>query len=304
MKISVIGSYGIGLTMHVDHVPGPGETLIGGQFSRGPGGKGSNQAIAAARLGAEVAFLTAIGSDEYALMAQELWRHEGVDASSVVHAKAATMVGMILVTPDGENRIAISPGALLELTDNDVEGFRVRIRESVLTLVSMEIPLPVVIAALRVARDESKMTVLNPAPATPLPDSVWSLIDVITPNRSEVNILLGRAPSDETSPDDLLDALRNRFDGGIVLTLGSDGALVDDGRQRTNLPALPVLQVIDTTGAGDAFTAALAVSLAEGRGLAEAAVYANAAGAYAVSKSGVIDALPTRTDIDKLYNVR
>ena len=236
MKIAVVGSYGVGLTMRVPRMPVAGETLSGGTFASGHGGKGSNQAVAAARLGARVSLLTAVGRDRFGADARRLWADEGVDASGVRDTDAATMVGVILVDQEGENRIVIAPGALDELTPADVDAFAGRIAEADMVVVSLEIPLPVAVAALRVAREHGVPTLLNPAPAAPLPDEAWAWIDVLTPNASEARVLTGLAPNEPATPDQLAALLRARFAGTIVLTLGAEGALVDrDGVLRDGM---------------------------------------------------------------------
>lgn len=302
-KIAVVGSYGVGLTMRLDRMPVAGETLAGGVFSSGHGGKGSNQAVGAARLGADVSFLTAVGDDAMGRDAHTLWSEEGVDATKVVSIPGvATMVGVILVEPSGENRIVIATGALDHLAPEHVEGFRSELAAADIAVVSMEIPLPTVLAALRAAREEGARTMLNPAPAQPLPDEAWAAIDVLTPNRTEAAILLGHDPDADESPEDLAGALHERGVGVVVITLGGDGALIcDDGGVRT-VPAVPAPAVVDTTGAGDAFTAALAVALAEGRSTDDAVRFAAAAGAHAVSIAEVIPALARRSDIERLLN--
>jgi ribokinase len=300
MRIAVVGSYGVGMTMRVARFPLPGETLSGGRYSAGPGGKGSNQAIGAARLGAEVALLTAVGDDALGRDARDLWSRESVDASHVVTGTGATMVGFILVDDHGENSIVIAPGALEELTPEHVETFRATIADAELLVVSMEIPLAAVSAALRIAHEEGTRTLLNPAPASALPPEVWPWIDVITPNRTEAPILLGLDPRDDADPADLARALRERTAATIVMTLGSRGALVLDGAEPVTVSPLAPARVVDTTGAGDAFTAALAVALAEPSPLLDAVRFASAAGAHAVTIEGVIDALPDRAAIERL----
>jgi ribokinase len=298
MKIAVVGSYGVGLTMRVPHSPEPGETVSNGQFSEGPGGKGSNQAIGAARLGAEVAFLTAVGDDDYGRAAARLWRDERVDAAkTLVTRDAATMVGFILVEPSGENRIAIAPGALDLLDASAVEAFRDEIAAADLLVVSMEIPLDAVVASLRIARETGTRTLLNPAPAQALPDEAWPLIDLLTPNQTEAPILLGLDAGHGLDDAALIARLKARTDASIVLTRGSAGALIADDAGLTEVEPVVVEHVVDTTGAGDSFTAALAVALAEGRPLAEAAAFAARAGAHAVTIAGVIPSLPTKDQL-------
>ncbi|MFI9638766.1 ribokinase [Micromonospora sp. NPDC051925] len=300
MKIAVVGSYGAGLTMRVPRMPVAGETLSGGRFASGHGGKGSNQAVAAARLGAQVSLLTAVGRDQFGAAARQLWAEEGVDAGGVRDTDAATMVGVILVDADGENRIAIAPGALDELTPADVEGFADRIGAADLTVVCLEIPLPVALAALRVAHERGVRTLLNPAPAVALPPEAWEWIDVLTPNASEARVLTGLGPDDPATGDELMDLLRARYTGTVVLTLGAEGALVDNAGQRQLVAPVTVPRVVDTTGAGDAFTGALAVALARGDDLTDAVRYAAAAGAHAVGTAEVIPALPGPDDVAAL----
>lgn len=300
MKLAVVGSYGVGLTMRVPRFPEAGETLSGGLFDEGHGGKGSNQAVGAARLGAQVSLLAAVGDDEYGRAAARLWQAEGIDASAtLVVRNAATMVGFILVDPVGENLITIAPGALDQLDADAVASFRPAIEEAELLVVSMEIPFGAILAALRVAREVGTRTLLNPAPAKPLPDEAWALIDVLTPNQTEARILMGLDVADELDDSTLVEMLKARTAASIVLTRGGEGALVATSEGLIAIKPIPVEQVVDTTGAGDAFTAALAVALADGRTLEAAAAFASRAGALAVTKAGVIPALPTT---DQLMN--
>lgn len=298
MKVAVIGSYGVGMTMRMPRLPVAGETLLGGTFSSGHGGKGSNQAVAARRLGAEVTFLTAVGGDTLGREARELWAAEGVDASSVVTADAATMVGMILVEPSGENRIVIATGALDGLRPEHVESFRPSIASADIVVVSLEIPLDTATAALRVARGEGVRTLLNPAPAQPLPTEVWPLVDVVTPNCTEAAILLGHDPDADESAETLAERLHALGAGAVVLTQGSHGALVHDAEGTRHVPPVAATAVVDTTGAGDAFTGALAVELAAGGSVDEAARFAARVGAWVVGIHEVIPALPHRSDLD------
>ncbi|MBA2893732.1 ribokinase [Nonomuraea soli] len=295
MRLAVVGSYGAGLTMRVPRMPEAGETLPGGLFAAGPGGKGSNQAIGAARLGAEVSFLTAVGPDAFGQEARRLWEAESVDAT-VVEARAATMVGVILVEEGGENRIVIAPGALDELRPEHVAAFAPRIAAADLVLVCNEIPQDVVSATLRTARAHGVRTLLNPAPARELPAGDRALVDVLTPNLGEARVLTGLTGSE---PGELLDALRAAFPATtIVLTCGPAGAYVDDGAERFHVGPVPPGRVVDTTGAGDAFTAALAVSI--DRPLREAVRFAAAGGAHAVSQHEAIPGLGRIADLEAL----
>ncbi|MDA2813349.1 ribokinase [Nocardiopsis sp. RSe5-2] len=299
MRIAVVGSYGAGLTMRTPRVPDAGETLGGGEFASGPGGKGSNQAIGAARLGADVSLLTAIGPDAFGDEARDLWCAEGVDASSVVTAEAATMVGVILVEEGGENRIVIAPGALEELRPAHVEAFSGSIARADLMMTCNEIPEETVSAALRTAREAGTPALLNPAPARELSAADAALVDHLTPNLGEARLLTGLG--EDAGPEALLDALRRRLPSAtIVLTCGADGAWADDGSERTHVAAVRPPRVADTTGAGDAFNAAYAAAVCAGLPLRECVRRAAAAGAFAVSRHEVLPGLGRPADLDAL----
>lgn len=299
MKIAVVGSYGVGMTMRFAKFPEAGETLMGGAFDAGPGGKGSNQAIGAARLGAQVSFLTAIGPDDFGLAARALWEEEGVDASSVITGRAHTMVGFILVDADGENRIIVAAGALDEINASHVENFRSHIAASDVLVISMELAFSAVLAALKVGREEGASIILNPAPATELPEQTWSMFDYITPNRTEAPVLLGLPADHGLTPEELVAKMRTKTDAKIIMTLGAQGCLVDDGAEVFVVPAFRADKIVDTTGAGDSFTSALAVAIGEGRELREAIRFAAASGAHSVGIAGVINSLPRRDDIER-----
>jgi ribokinase len=304
MKIAVVGSYGVGMTMRVRRFPGPGETISGASYAVGPGGKGSNQAIATARLGATVSLLTAVGDDLWAEEARKMWATAGIETSQVKVCSAPTMVGFILVDEAGENQIVLAPGALDELSVHDVDAFREKIRDADILLVSMEIPLVAVIRALQIAREEGTRTLLNPAPAQQLPDNIWPLIDFVTPNQTEAPILLGLDPHHGLTDEQLLGKLRERTSATVVITRGQAGSLFDDGNGVQTASPVGAPKVIDTTGAGDSFTAALAVAISEGREFRDAVQFASAAGSHAVTVEGVIDSLPTRADIENLIGIQ
>lgn len=301
MRIAIVGSYGVGLTMRAERVPQAGETLTGGVFASGHGGKGSNQAVAAARLGADVSLLTAVGPDAFGEQARELWRNEGIAADKVITAAAATMVGVILVEPSGENRIVIAPGALAELSAAEVDSFEDEIAAADLLVTGFEIPVEAARRALQLARRHGVRTLLNPAPAPdrPFDAELWSLVDVVTPNQTEAAHLTGEPGLD--SPQACAAAIRRHFTGVSVLTLGGAGCLVDEpGAEPRLVPAVAAAQVVDTTGAGDAFTGALAVALARGDALDAAVRFACAAGAHAVGVAEVIPSLPRPADLTAL----
>jgi ribokinase len=270
-RVAIVGSYGVGLTVELDRVPGAGETVIGRTFRRDHGGKGSNQAVGCARLGAEVEFLTAIGDDAFGDDALALWRDENVTAEAV-RATAATMVAPIFVEPSGENRIVVVPGALAELSRAHVDAFADRIASADICVVQLEIPLDTALYALEVARRAGVRTILNPAPAPA--EALAPDVDYLTPNETEA-------------------AAVNGASGTLVLTLGEQGAQLGDDR----VPAFPAT-VVDTTGAGDAFTAAFAVALAEDRSDLDAVRWGCAAGAHMVEHAGVVPGLATRAQLE------
>jgi ribokinase len=270
-RVAVVGSYGVGLTFGCARSPERGETVIGSLFRHDHGGKGSNQAVGAARLGAEVSFLTAVGEDAFGEGAFGLWTEEGIDASAVVRAPLPTMTAAILVEEGGDNRIVIVPGALSALTPVHVDAFAPAIAAADVLLVQLEIPVETALHALEVGRAAGVRTVLNPAPAPPAP--IAPAADYLTPNESEALAVEGA-------------------DGMLVVTLGEQGARLR-GEQIPAFPARPV----DTTGAGDAFCAAFAVALAEGAEDAEAVRWGCAAGAHMVEHEGVVPGLPTRAEL-------
>lgn len=294
MRIAVVGSYGVGVTMRTDRVPVRGETVGDAECSLGPGGKGSNQAVGAARLGAEVSLLTAVGADVFGEQGKRLWLDERVDASAVRTVDAPTMTGAILVEQDAENRIIVAPGALELLTPAHVEDFADTIGAAELLLLCNEIPADVVLAAMRVAAKRGTSVLYNPAPARALPAEADALIEILTPNLSEARVL---AEAPNAGPERLLELLRQRFSATIVLTCGTDGAYVDTQGARTHVPARGRGPALDTTGAGDAFNAAFAVAWCRGMDAVAAADYAAAAGAFAVTKHEVIPGLPYPEDL-------
>ncbi|MBC7441591.1 MAG: ribokinase [Ramlibacter sp.] len=296
-RITVVGSFAVGLTLRAPRFPVPGETLLGSDFDQGPGGKGSNQAVAAARLGARVNFIGAVGEDEYAGVADRLFAAEGVGARLRRVKERNTSVGFIVLNTAGENFIILDPGANTALNAADIQASADLIGSSDLLVAVMEIPDEPVAEALRIARAAGVRTLLNPAPARPLSGEVLSNVDVLTPNESELRILLGLAPNDPTPTETLVWRLLERGLELVVVALGRQGALV---ATRDGLELIPSRRaaVVDTTGAGDAFNAALSVALPPGRGVAESARRAAAAGALAVTRLGVIPALPTLAELE------
>ena len=297
-KITVIGSFAVGLTLRAPRFPVAGETLIGSDFDMGPGGKGSNQAVGAARLGAESHLVAVIGQDLFGDVAVDLYRREGVGVAHLRRtAERNTGVGFITLNAAGENHIVLDMGANHLLSPADVEAAEDLIAGSQAVLTVLEINPATAARAMALARQHGVTSILNPAPAQPLSDDLLSAVDVLTPNESELRILSGLAPDDPADTVDLAHALQQRGVRQVVVTRGSRGALVvkADGAAQ-HVPGIPV-PVVDTTGAGDAFTCALGVALAESQPLLDAVRFAARAGALAVTKLGVIPALPTRAEV-------
>ncbi len=296
-KIVVIGSFNADLTSYMARMPRPGETVHGDRFVTGAGGKGSNQAVAAARLGAEVTFIGRVGADVFAELAYEIWDAEGVNRDYVSQDdEHATGVAPILVDSSGENMIVVVLGANSHVQAADIDAARERIAAADVLIAQLEINLDMVAYALQTAKALGVATILNPAPAAALPAETIQLADYLTPNETELETLSG---GDATDVEMAARGLLTRADQTAVVTLGSQGAQIVSGTESASVPTYEV-DVVDTTGAGDAFNAGLAVALAEGMALAEAARFANATAALCVTKRGTARSTPYRAEVDAL----
>jgi ribokinase len=286
-RVIVVGSVNADLVVQAERLPAPGETVTGGRFSRHGGGKGANQAVAAARLGAHVTLVAAIGSDPFGDEALELLEREGIDTAAVARVEASTGVALIAVDAAGENQIAVAAGAN-DALDADVVERAVRAAGAGVVVLSQEVPEAAVLAAARAAPGP---VVLNPAPVRPIRDELARLGPILTPNAGEA-----RALSGEPEPEAAARALAARTGAPVLVTLGADGVLVLDGGAAERLPA-PSVTAVDTTGAGDAFNGALAVALAEGRELRDAAAFAVAAAALSTRAAGAREGMPRRDEV-------
>jgi ribokinase len=300
-RIAVVGSYATGLTMKVERLPSKGETLLGTGYRVDYGGKGSNQAVGCARLGARVSFVAKIGKDAFGEMALGLYRDEGIDVTHVKQAAGTpTGVGFIIVeAASGHNCITIDPGANEHLTAADVSECEA-LNSTAVVLTQLEIPVPAAAAALARGCACGAVTILNPAPVRPLPSQVLQLVDILTPNETEARILAGFRADSAVAPEEVA---RKLIQGGVrqvVMTLGEKGALIVTASSATHIPAISV-RAADTTGAGDAFNAGLAVALASGAALEPAVQFAVVTGGLAVTKEGVIPSLPCREEVLQCY---
>ncbi|KAA0234641.1 MAG: Ribokinase [Acidimicrobiales bacterium] len=291
LDVMVVGSCNLDLVVDVDHHPGPGETVLGGELAQHPGGKGANQAVAAARLGVRTGMVGCVGEDDAGLLLLDELRSAGVDTLGVRRV-AATPSGAAFIAVDraGENTIVVSPGANSCLESGEVAA-AVEERPAAVLLVQLEIPESAVEAAVRSA---GGMVVLNPAPARFLPTTVVEQVDVLVPNQHELAALTDRPALH--SIHDIVDAALQLPAGSVVVTLGASGSVVVSGGDWLHVPAAEVVPV-DTTAAGDAFCGALAASLSRARSLEEAVQYANRAAGVAVSRHGGQPSLPTPTDL-------
>jgi ribokinase len=294
-RIVVAGSANMDLVGLAERLPMPGETVLGDEFVMMPGGKGANQAIAAARAGGDAVFLGAIGSDSFGVTLSARLAAAGVDTAHVRTSYGVSGVAVIMVDRAGENSILVAPGANMTFAGLSEAEERVIAGGDVL-LCQLEIPVETVVVAARVARAGGTRTILNAAPARELPPDLLANVDLLVVNEVEAQAIAGNNITDKSDLSALL-ALVPR----VVLTLGGAGARYADRDGRAeHVPPFPV-DATDTTAAGDAFTGALAVAWGEGRDLVEAVRWANAAGAACVRKLGASNALPTRAEIDDLY---
>jgi ribokinase len=301
--ICVVGSINMDLVVRTPLLPVPGQTVLGGPFDTFAGGKGANQAVAAARSGGHVAMVACVGSDGYGTTLREGLAAEGIDVSNVyIRNGAATGVALIAVDPAGQNTIIVAPGANVTLTPADIEQAADIIRASAVLLLQLEVPLPVVVRAAEVARSAGTRVVLNPAPAMPLDDAVLALTDVLVPNETEASALTGLQSDGWAAAERMANALRRRGPQSVVITLGERGVVLADGEGIARQAPFAV-QAVDATAAGDAFIGCLAVALAEKLPLAKAVRWGAAAGALAATRHGAQPSLPHRAQIEALLSV-
>ena len=299
-KVVVAGSSNTDMIVRVPRIPGPGETVLGGTFQTAAGGKGANQAVAAARAGATVVFVTAIGADAFGDAALESFRRDGISVDLVRRVPdVPSGVALILVDESGENSIAVAPGANSELRPEDVGPLATALEPGDVLLLQLEIPLGTVEAAARAAVGRGARVILNPAPARPLPSSLLSLISLITPNESEAEQLSGSAVTTDEGLRRAAAALHARGVPGVLITLGARGVFVSVAGASSIVPGFDVAAV-DTTAAGDVFSGALAAALVEGRPLADAIGFASAAAALSVTRIGAQPSAPERGEIEEM----
>ena len=296
-NILVVGSSNTDMIIRVPRIPKPGETILGGEFAMAQGGKGANQAVAAARAGGRVTFVARVGDDMFGTRSLENFEADGLDVRFLVRDRTASSgVALINVAPDGENAISVASGANAVLSEKDVAAAAEAFDSADILLVQLETPPETVRAAAGMARMRGLPVVLNPAPARPLDDELLACVSVLTPNASEAELLTGVAVSPEDGARRAARALRRRGPEVVVITLGERGCFASSGDFEGRVPPFPV-RAVDTTAAGDVFNGALAVALAEGSGLADALRFASAAAALSVTRRGAQPSAPEREEI-------
>jgi ribokinase len=298
--VVVVGSVNADLVVRVDRRPAPGETVLGSDLATHPGGKGANQAVAAARLGGRVAMLGRVGDDTHGEFLKGTLRRDGVDIESVMGTPGPSGIALITIGPDGDNTIIVSPGANRRLSEDDVAAARPLLTTAAVVSLQLEIPIPTVLAAARVAAEAGARVVLNLSPPVRLTDELLGLCDPLVVNEHEAAFLLGSSPdlSGKAGPR-LARELLALGPRSVVITLGADGAVVADGTDVGVVPS-PRVEPVDTTGAGDAFTGALSWRLAVGDDLAAAARFAARVGAAAVRREGAQSSYPTLEEVAEL----
>ena len=302
MLISVLGIFVADLAFFAEKIPVEGETVIGNKYIIGPGGKGSNQAVAAAKAGAKTYFISKIGDDQFGEMAKTIYDQSGVDYSNVIISKedSTGAAGILINETSGANAINVVPGAAGSLTTEDIDVANDVIINSSIFLTQLEVPKEVVFYALNKAHHHGVTTILNPAPAATVDKDIFSLIDYFTPNETEASFYANQTV--ETT-EDAKQAAKKFLQMGIknvIITLGEKGAYFANNKESIVVPVANLTNpVVDTTGAGDAFNAGLAVALSEGKNIRETLVFANTTAGLSTTKIGTANSMPERDEIEK-----
>lgn len=296
-SIVVVGSSNTDMVIQTEHLPAPGETILGGKFFMNAGGKGANQAVAAARLGGQVTFVCKTGNDIFGQQALELFQQEGIKTGYVFTDNVnASGVALITIDKTGENCIAVASGANATLSIEDVQQAEEEIKNASIVLTQLETPLETVIYVCSSAAKYKVPVVLNPAPACPLPDEIFKTISIITPNETEAEMLTGIKINDNDSALKAGQALLDKGVETVIITLGSKGAMIIT-RDESQLIQAPIVQAVDTTAAGDVFNGALCVALAENQSMESAVAFACKAASISVTRLGAQASAPYREEL-------
>ncbi len=299
--VSILGIYAADLAFTAKRQPAIGETLLGSKFALGPGGKGSNQSVAAARAGAKVTFISRLGKDAFGDNALAMYAKEGIAAripQDIDHSTGAAYI--FLEEGTGNNAIIVVPGAAGVISKKDVDAARDVITTSSVFMTQLETPVDVTVYALEMAKQAGVTTIFNPAPATKLDESVWTHCDYATPNESEAQILTGVEVKDLGSARQAADRLLSKGIGTVLITLGGQGALLHSKTASHHIPIFKAGAVVDTTGAGDAFNGGFAAALARGETPLDAAIFGSATAGISVTRPGTAPSMPTETEIRAL----
>lgn len=306
-RLAILGSFVVGATVQMKRMPLPGESEEASLFDLGAGGKGSNQAIGAKRLGAKVDFSAFVGDDIFAPIWQNLYENEGIDTRFVIkQTKKQTGIGLVYLDAQGENSIGIYPGANMNFSLDVIPDFKEKIEEASLLSAQLEIPEKEIIKGFKLAKSKNCQTILNPSPFRPISNKLISLTDIMVLNALEIYRILNKPVINNPNLDEIKilgKELLNQGVSTVVITLGSKGSLLLSHDEEIFIPSFQV-NVVDTVGAGDSFTAAFCTALLEDKPWEECLIWGNAAGALTASHIGVMEALPKRADVEKLIQIQ
>lgn len=299
--IVILGIFNADTSYRAERLPKLGETILGQHFALGPGGKGSNQAVAAAKAGGRTHFITRLGADDFAKVARQTWETAGVIPEVTVDAESHTGAAFIfLEAATGNNAIIVASGAGGRIAPADLEARAELIQSAAVFVTQLEQPIPAARRGLEIARAAGVTTILNPAPAAALDDAMLALCDFITPNETEAETLTGLPVTTLAEAEQAADALMARGVGAVIVTLGSKGALYRDRTRSVHLPVISAGPVVETTGAGDAFNGGFAVALSEGKDMVDAVRFGTATAGISVTRAGAAPAMPSRDEIEAL----
>ncbi|MDA8996282.1 ribokinase [Planktomarina temperata] len=301
LDIVILGVFVADTAYRAQRQPRLGETILGQSFALGPGGKGSNQSVAAGMAGASVGFITKLGKDPFADMALATWKKAGVTSLATQHADDYTGAAYIFVDKNtGDNAIIVCPGAAATINRSDIDSHAEVIKHCKVLMTQLEQPIDAAEYALACARKAGATTILNPAPAVELPTSMIALCDFVTPNEIEAETITGITVNSPKDAVAAAEALLAKGAGGAIITLGENGCLYHDGSNSVHVPAINAGPVVETTGAGDAFNGGFAVAIAEGHSPLEAIRFGTATAAISVTRPGTAPSMPTRKEIESL----
>jgi len=303
--VTIMGSFVADLAFRTKVMPAWGETVMGSDFKLGPGGKGSNQAVAAARLGGKVSFISKLGRDAFGDLARSLYQAEGIDTQFLYETTEFATGGAAIIVDEvrGENAIVVVPGACFQVNIDDIDRAKPVIANSAIFMTQLELSVPAVVHGLKTAKSLNVPTILNPAPALPIPDEIYPLCDYITPNETEAAKLVNLPVTNLIEVEKAADVLLSRGVKNVVVTLGEQGAFVKNASVAKQVAAFHAGPVLETTGAGDAFNGGFAIALSEGLDIVAAARFGCAVAGISVTRSGTAPSMPKRSEVDALLAV-